>query len=67
MVMGGDSCSRGPEFESQHQILHGQFFTVYCEKFPHSIWCMLLVICCKNCIVCLRKTNKKEAGDYHFL
>ena len=34
MVMGGDSCSKGREFESQHRILDGHFFTF---------------ICCKNC------------------
>ena len=27
MVMGGDSCSKGLEFESRHSILDGQFFT----------------------------------------
>ena len=34
MVMGGDSCSEGCGFESQHHVLDGHFFTN---------------ICCKNC------------------
>ena len=34
VVMGGDSCSKGHGFESQHHILDGHFVT-------H--------ICCKNC------------------
>ena len=43
-----DSCSRGPRFKSQRHILDGHCFTL---------------ICCKNCIVCLKrpKINKKEA------
>ena len=40
VVMGGDSCSKGREFESQHCILDGHFFTI---------------ICCKNCNVCLKR------------
>ena len=49
MVMGGDSCYKGHEFESRHQILDGHLFTF---------------ICCKNCNVCFKKTkiNAKEAG-----
>ena len=49
MVMGGDSHSKGRGFESQRRILDGHFFTL---------------ICCKNCIVCLKrpKMNEKEAG-----
>ena len=49
--MGDDLCSKGRGFESQHRILDGNFFTL---------------ICCKNCIVCLKrpKINEKEA---HFL
>ena len=27
MVMGGDSCFNGREFESRHHILDGHFFT----------------------------------------
>ena len=27
MVMGGDLCSKGSEFESRHRILDGHFFT----------------------------------------
>ena len=36
---GGDSCSKGCEFESRHHILEGHFFTF---------------ICCKNRAVCLK-------------
>ena len=54
MVMGGDSCSKGREFESQHRILDGHFFTF---------------ICCKNCNMYLKKAkiNGKEAGVSPFL
>ena len=53
MVMGDDSCSRGRGFESLHHILDRHFLTL---------------ICCNNCIVCLKitKINKKEAGDGPF-
>ena len=54
MVMGGDLRSRGGEFESQHWILDGHFFTLYC---------------CKYCNVCLLKaenTKKKIPGMAHF-
>ena len=27
--MGGDSCSKGREFESQHRILDGHFLLIY--------------------------------------
>ena len=51
MVMGDDSCSKGRGFESGRHILdeYLDFFTL---------------ICCKNCIVCLKrpKINEKEAG-----
>ena len=49
MVMGGDSRSEGYEFESQHRILDGHLFTL---------------ICCKNCIICLKRSiiNEKVAG-----
>ena len=49
VVMGVDSRSKGRGFESQRRILDGHFFTL---------------ICCKNCIVCLKrpKINEKEAG-----
>ena len=49
MVMGVDSRSEGRGFKSRYCILDGHFFTL---------------ICCKNCIVCLKrpKINKKEAG-----
>ena len=48
MVMGDDSCSNGRVFESHRHILDGHFFAL---------------ICCKNCIVCLKrpKINEKEA------
>ena len=44
-----DSRSKGRGFESQHHLLDGRFFTY---------------ICCKICIVCLKrpKINEKEAG-----
>ena len=47
--MGDDSCSKGHGFESQCCILDGHIFTL---------------ICCKNCIVCLKrpKINENEAG-----
>ena len=43
-----DSRSKGRWFESRHLILDGHFFTY---------------ICCKNCLVCLKrpKINEKEA------
>ena len=52
VVMGGDSCSEGRGFKSQHRILDGHFFTF---------------ICCKNCNVCLKKTkiNEKRPGMGH--
>ena len=48
MVMGRDSRSEGRGFDSWYRILDGHFFTY---------------ICCKNCIVCLKrpKINEKEA------
>ena len=33
MVMGGDSCSEGCGFKSQHYILDGHFSTFICVKF----------------------------------
>ena len=48
VVMGRDLHSEGHGFESRHRILDGHFFTY---------------ICCKNCIVCLKKTeNKRKRG-----
>ena len=32
VVMGGDSCTKGYEFESRHHILEGHFFTFICCK-----------------------------------
>ena len=54
VVMGDDSCLKGRGFESWRHILDGHFFTL---------------ICCKNCIVCLKrqKINEKEAGVGPFL
>ena len=54
VVMGGDSCSKGCEFELWHHVQDGHFFTF---------------ICCKICIICLKrlKINEKEAGVGHFL
>ena len=54
VVMGRDSCSEGRGFESRYRILDGHFFTY---------------ICCKNCIVCLKrpKMNEKVAGVGPFL
>ena len=54
MVMADNSCSKDRGFESQRRILDGHFFTL---------------ICCKNCIVCLKKTvnKQKEAGVGPFL
>ena len=45
--MGGDSCSKGREFETRNHILDGYFF---------------IFICCKICNVFLKKTkiNEKE-------
>ena len=54
MVMGGESCSNGREFESWHHILDGHFFTY--------------VICCIICNVFEKtKINSKEAGVGTFL
>ena len=48
MVMRGDSCSKGREFESRHCILDGHCFTFICSKKYN---------------VCLKKTKifEKEA------
>ena len=32
VVMGGDSCSKGCEFESQHRILDGHFSNFFVVK-----------------------------------
>ena len=55
VVMGGDSCSEGRWFESQHHILDGHFF---------------IYICCKICSnVCLKRPerNDKRPELVHFL
>ena len=44
VVIGGDSCSEGREFESWHWILDGHFFTLACRKI---------------CTVSLKKTENK--------
>ena len=41
LVMGGDSCSKGRGFESQHCTYTG--------------WTYFTFICCKNCNVCLKR------------
>ena len=38
MVMGDDSCSRGPGFKFLRQILDGHFFTLICCK---KLYCLL--------------------------
>ena len=49
MVMGGDSCSKGREFESWHCKMDGHFFTyIFVVKF---------VMCSKK-----TKINEKEDG-----
>ena len=36
MVMGGDLCSKGRGFESQHQILDAHFFTYnFCKNWTN--------------------------------
>ena len=40
VVMGGDSCSEGREFQSKHHILDGHFH---------------IPICCKICNVCFKR------------
>ena len=54
MVKGGVSKSEGHEFKSQRLIFDKHFFKL---------------ICCKICIVCLKKTEnkQKEAEDGPFL
>ena len=49
MVMGGDSCSEGRGFESEHRILDEHFLHIFVVKI---------------CNVCLKrpKINEKEAG-----
>ena len=53
MVIGGDSCSKGGGFKSQHRILDGHFFTF---------------ICCRNCNVLNDKSkiNEKKSGNGPF-
>ena len=52
MVMGDDSCFIGRGFKSRHQN---------CMDF-------FILICCKNCIVCLKrpKINEKRPKLAHF-
>ena len=42
VVMGGDSCSKGPGFEAQRRILD-------------TGWTFFTFICCKNCYVCVKR------------
>ena len=53
MVMGGDSCSEGRGFESQHCILDGHFSHLFVVKI----------------VMLFEKTkiNEKEAGNSHFV
>ena len=51
MVMGGDSCSIGREFESRHHVLDGHCFTY------------IFVV---KCVFGKTKINEKEAGQAHF-
>ena len=55
VVMGGDSCSEGRGFESQHRIQDWNFFTLICCK-------IVLMFAWKR-----QKINEKEAGDGPFL
>ena len=38
VVMGGDSCSRGHGFESQHHILDGLFSHFFVIKIEMFVW-----------------------------
>ena len=52
MVMGGDSCAKGCEFESRHRIMDGHFFTFFCSK---------------NCNMCLKdeaKLKSRRVGPF---
>ena len=51
MVMGGGSCSKGREFESQHNILNGHFSHLFVVKIV---------------MFETTKINEKEAGDGPF-
>ena len=53
VVTGGDSCSYGCEFESQHHILNGHFSRKCVVKIVMFVW--------KR-----QKINVKEAGDGPF-
>ena len=49
VVMGGDSCLKGRGYKS---------------RMPYTGWTFFTLICCKNCIVFLKrpKMSNKEAG-----
>ena len=49
VVMGGDSRSKGPVFESQHQILDAYFHIFFAENIVMFVY--------------KTKINDKEAGD----
>ena len=55
MVMRGDSCSKGREFESQQHILDGHFFTYLC------------VVKFVMCVFEMTEINEKEARVGPFL
>ena len=38
VVMGGDSCSKGREFESGHRILNGPFLHLFVVKIVMCVW-----------------------------
>ena len=38
VIMGGDSCSEGPGFESQHRILDGHFSHLFAVKIVMFVW-----------------------------
>ena len=38
VVIRGDSCSKGHEFESWHLILNGHFFKFFCWKIVIYVW-----------------------------
>ena len=55
MVMGGDSCSEGQGFESQHSILDGHFSHIFVVK-------IVMMFVRKR-----RKINDKRGRDWQIL
>ena len=43
MVMGGDSCSKGCEFESRHRILDGH--DIFHGSFSHVFVVKIVMMC----------------------